>query len=205
MAAKRSRKAAPKTVKSKKKTTKKVAKPAKASSKSIKLLVSYDPNHIGSAEKELAEVLTRIGEKANINKSEVEGLFKVAVSDGRKVAQRLRDLCTADPNLFQVTHHYVPVDHWCKSDITPMKTLIKGLAKDIGDSEKWRLSVKKRHWKKMDEMKLIETLADSIENEHVDLSKPDKIVRVDIIGKEAGISLLDPGDVFDAPETKNQA
>ena len=44
-----------------------------------------------------------------------------------------------------------------------------------------------------------------VDREKVDLSSPEKIVQVEIIGKEAGVSLLAPGDVLDVAEVKGRA
>jgi len=198
----------------KKKATKKKSaskKPAKASKKpavaagKFNLLVTFDPNHVGTAQNELNEVLKKIGEKPKIAASEVEGLFKVAVSNARKVVGRLNDLCRADPNLFVATHHYIPIDFWCKSEVAVMQKNIKPFASDIGEAERWKMNVSKRHWGKLGGTELIIKLTEVIDRENVDLDSPQKIVQVEIIGKEAGISLLQPEDLLDIAEVKEEA
>lgn len=218
--AKAKRKAPGKAVKKKaaarKKSSKKAAaknKPAKkakaakkpAVSGKFNLIVTFDPTHVGTAQNELNEVLKKIGEKPRIEASEVEGLFKVAVSDARRVVGRLRELCKADPNLFVATHHYTPVDVWCKSDVAQMQKNIKPLALGIGASEKWKMSLNKRRWDKSGATELIIKLTEVIERENVDLTSPQKIVQVEVIGKEAGISLLTPKELFDVAEIKGRA
>ncbi|MAG15440.1 hypothetical protein CMO88_00090 [Candidatus Woesearchaeota archaeon] len=193
-----------KAKKSVKKAVKKSSSAKKVSGK-FNLIVSFDPNHAGTAENELTEALKKIGEKPKLAATGVEGLFKVAVSDARKVVGRLRDLCHADPNLFVATHHYTPIDVWCKSELSQMQKNIKKLESGIGESEKWKMNLNKRHWNKMDGIKLIIKLTDSIDRENVDLSNPKKIVQVEIIGKEAGISLLELEDLFDVAEIKDEA
>jgi len=182
----------------------KASKPVKASSK-FNLIVSFDPNHIGSAEKELNEVLTKIGEKPKITSTEVEGLFKVAVSDARKVVGRLINLCKADPNMFVVTHNYTPIDNWCKSELADMQKRIKSLESGIDHSDRWKMNLSKRHWKKMDGTQLIVKLTNVVDRKNVDLTTPQKIVQVEIIGKEAGISLLKPNETLNVPKLKGEA
>jgi tRNA(Ser,Leu) C12 N-acetylase TAN1 len=207
--AKKTRKAVRKSKKKKsvKKTSKKAAKAPKqtVSSGKFNLIVTYDPTHAGTAENELNAVLKKIGEKPKIITSEAEGLFKVAVSDARKVVGRLRDLCRADPNLFVVTYHYIPIDSWCKSDTGVMQKSIKPLALGIGENERWKMNISKRHWDKLSGTELIIKLTDVIDREKVDLNKPQKIVQVEIIGKEAGISLLQPEDLLNIAEVKEEA
>lgn len=57
------------------------------------------------------------------------------------------------------------------------------------------MNVEKRRYTLYHKIDIIRELAQLI-NEKVDLENPDKIVRIDIIGKYAGVSVLTPKDVF---------
>ena len=197
---------------SKSRTSTRMAKaPASSKSKTSKinqkfnLLVSFNPTHERTAKSELNEVLQKIGESPRIKATEAEGLFKVIVSDGRKVVERLRKLCSADPNLFTATHRFTPVDRWCNSTVPEMKKLVKSLSAEIASTDKWKMNLSKRCWEKMDGSKLVLSLTDVIDREHVDLKNPQRIVQVDIIGDQAGISLLSPEDLLDAGEAKQES
>ena len=168
------------------------------------LLISFNPRHAGTAKKELTQVLQTIGEAPRIAETGAEGLFKVVVSDGRKVVARLRNLCGADPNLFTTTHRFTPVDRWCKSTVSQMQRLIKSVSAEIASTDKWKMNLTKRHWKKLDGSKLVIKLTDVIDRKHVDLRNPQKIIQVEIVGEQAGISLLNPGDILDAGEAKQE-
>ena len=166
------------------------------------MIVTFDPNHRGTAELELMEVLKQAGEKPQIGQTEIEGLFKVAVSDSRKAAAKIRSLCGSNPNLFAVTHHYTPIDHWCQSDVVAMQKLIRAASSGIGQNEKWKMGLNKRHWDQLEGGKLIMKLTDVVDRKHVDLDNPDKIVQVEIIGKQAGVALLTPRDLVDIAREK---
>jgi len=195
------KKRARKTSKHSKKET---AKP-KAVSGKFNMLVSFNPSHAGMAETELNAVLSKIGEKPKILATSAEGLFKVAVSDARKVVGRLRNLCQADPNLFAATQHYTPIDSWCKSELTHMQKSVKSAASGISQSERWKMHLAKRHWKKLEGTDLIIKLTKVIDREHVDLKNPQKIVQVEIIERDAGISLLEPDDILDVEAVKEKS
>ncbi len=200
----------PKTLQKKAKASVKMAskatvKAAKAPSGKFNLLVTFNPNHAGTAQKELSEVLQKIGEKPRIAVSQIEGLFKVAVSDARKAVSRLKSICQADPDRFIATHHYTPIDNWCGSEVNEMKKIIKSLVPGIGKSERWKMALNKRHWDKAGHTDLILSLTGVIDRDNVDLSNPQKIVQVEIIGKEAGISLLQAGEILDVIEIKEKA
>lgn len=166
------------------------------------LIVTFDPNHRGSAELELREVLRQAGEKPQIGQTEVEGLFKVAVSDARKAVARIRDLVRGNSGLFSVTHHYTPVDRWCQAEVSAMQKLIRELTSGIGREEKWKMGLNKRHWDKLEGNQLIMRLTEVVDRPNVDLDSPEKIIQVEIIGKEAGLSLLTPKDVVDVAKEK---
>ncbi len=212
------RKAAKRAVSKKAKARKKVAgKPArKAAAKATRpaplgstplkgtanMIVTFDPNHRGTAELELREVLKQVGEKPRIGQTEVEGLFKVAVANARAAVTKIRNLCRSNPNLFSVTHHYTPIDQWCQSDVAAMQKAIRTASQGIGQSEKWKMGLNKRHWDKLEGVQLIIKLTDVVERKNVDLDNPGKIVQVEIIGKEAGVALLTPQDIVDVAKEK---
>ncbi|MBI2176583.1 hypothetical protein HYU40_04550 [Candidatus Woesearchaeota archaeon] len=200
-------KAAAKAMKGRK-TTKAAAKPMPLGSTPLKgqanMIVTFDPNHRGTAELELREVLRQAGEKPQIGQTEVEGLFKVAVSNARATAAKIRNLCHSNPNLFSVTHHYTPIDSWCQSEVSAMQKLIRSASAGIGQNEKWKLGLNKRHWDKLEGGQLIIKLTEVVDRKNVDLDNPDKIVQVEIIGKEAGVALLTQKDVVDIAREKGE-
>ncbi len=188
------------------KAAQKKAAPAQLGSTPLKgqanLIVSFDPNHRGTAELELREVLRQAGEKAQIGRTEVEGLFKVAVSDARKAVARIKSLCRSNSGLFTVTHHYTPIDKWCASEVGEIQKAIKAVSAGIGQNEKWKMGLNKRHWDRLEGGQLIIKLTDVVDRKNVDLDNPEKIVQVEIIGKEAGLALLTPKDRVDVAKEK---
>ena len=53
---------------------------------------------------------------------------------------------------------------------------------------------------KLGGVKLIVKLTDVVDRKNVDLNKPKKIIKVEIIGKNAGISLLEPDELLIVPK-----
>ena len=166
------------------------------------LLITCDINEEEST-KEITKVLNMIGEAPRIKKTLADGVYHVKVSDSRKVNERLKKICEADPKIFSLTHRYTPIDVWCKSDIRTMQQEIKKLASKIEESQKWRISVNKRFWDKMGEKELISKLAEVVTPNSISLENPNKIIQVEIIEKETGISLLDPEDILNISKVKS--
>lgn len=57
------------------------------------------------------------------------------------------------------------------------------------------MTVEKRRYTALHKIDIIREVAELID-ERVDLENPNKIVRIDIIGKHAGICVLRPDEVF---------
>jgi len=75
-----------------------------------------------------------------------------------------------------------------------MKEGVKRVAK-IEKDEHWMMVVEKRRYEMHHTVDIIKSLAEGIEG-LVDLKKPERILRIDILGPYAGISLLKPEEIF---------
>lgn len=155
------------------------------------LLVTFDPTHSESAKKEIEDLLKGAKEKPKVISCK-EGLAEVSVGDARKAVLALGKL---KKDKFKHTFHWTPVDYWCKATIPEMQKVIKGLVKGIGMNEKWKMDLGRRKTKEH-ERDLIIKLTDVVDRPKVDLSNPDKIVKVEIIGDKAGIALLKKGELL---------
>jgi len=161
------------------------------------LLVSYSWGVYGRAKKEIVQVLEMLGDEGPVVKRTIaEGIIGVKTRlDPREVVRRLRSLFDEDPFAFQYTLKWVPVDLWTLSDMDSMKEAVRKLRNGIHAGERWRMTVEKRRYNQYHKIEIIRELAELVE-EKVDLENPEKILRVDIIGRYAGISVLMPEDIF---------
>jgi len=151
----------------------------------------------GDAKEEITRTLKMLGDEEPIVKPTfAEGIIGVKTRlDSREVIHELLKLFNEDPLVFQYTLKWVPIDLWVYSDMDSMKKGVTELKNRIRAGEKWRMTVEKRRYTKHHRIEIIEEIAELID-EKVDLENPDKILRIDIIGKFAGISVLAPDEVF---------
>ena len=161
------------------------------------LLVSCSWGAYGMAKREIKRILRGLGdEKPLVRRTLAEGIIGVKTCLGsREVIRELRVSFSEDPSILQHTLKWVPVDLWTSSDMAPMKEAVRDLGKGVRAGERWRMTVEKRRYTRYHRIEIIRELAELIDKE-VDLENPDKILRIDIIGKYAGMSLLNPQDVF---------
>ena len=165
------------------------------------LIITYDPAHAGSAKEEVDKVLKEIKNEAKDLKSEIDGIFNTRVKDARKIVKELAKLCRKKPDLFDKTFHWIPIDKWVKASVGGMQKEIKKFDKLIKEKEKWKMDLGKRKTDKH-EANLIIKLTEVINKPNVDLEKPDKIVKVEIIGNKAGLALLNKDELLNIPKLK---
>jgi len=149
------------------------------------------------AKEEILRVLRTLDDENPLVKRTVaKGIIGVKTSlDPREVIHKLRRMFNKDPFTLQQTTKWVPVDLWTHSDINSMREAVEALRNKIRAGEKWRMIVEKRRYTQHHKIEIIKELAELID-EKVDLENPDKILRVEIIGKYAGFSILAPQDIF---------
>ncbi len=173
--------------------------------KEANLLVTFDPTHLESAKTEIANLLKKVKEEANVLKAE-EGLAEVIVKDAKKAIKELAGIAKKDVAQFAHTFQWVPIEKWCKATVVDMKKNIKGFVKDIGKDEKWKMDLKTRRVKeKTDEIKLILKLTEVVDRQKVDLKNPEKTIKVEIIGNKAGLALLGKDELLNIAKLKEQA
>jgi len=163
------------------------------------LLVSCSWGMYGAARAEILNVLKTLGDERPVMRRTIaRGIMGVKTSlEPRRVVQELRKLFARDPLVFQHTLKWVPVDLWTYSDMESMKEAVLKLRDRIHSGEKWRMTVEKRRYALHHKIDIIKELAELIDA-RVDLENPDKILRVDIIGEYAGLSVLAPMEIFSA-------
>ncbi|MFZ3106195.1 MAG: THUMP domain-containing protein [Candidatus Hydromicrobium sp.] len=160
----------------------------------VKLLITYDPAHIESSKEKVANLMKEIKAKPEFLKSKYNGIFLVDVAKPREVVKNLKEISAKNRELFGKTYRYIPIDKWVKSEISDMQKAIKSLVPKIKENEKWRMDIEKRYYDKHDYKELIIKLTDVVDRKEIDLKKPEKIIKVEIVGKDAGISLLEPDE-----------
>ena len=161
------------------------------------LLVSCPWSAYRKAKKEILQVLGLLGdEQPFVKPTLAQGIIGVKTSlNPKQVAKELQKLFNDGQFVFEYTLKWVPVDVWTFSEIESMKKTVAGLRDRIQLGERWRVTLEKRRYTVYHKIDIIRELAELID-ERVDLEKPDKILRVDIIGRYAGISVLSPCHVF---------
>jgi len=116
--------------------------------------------------------------------------------DNRQVIHQCRELLHQGKVRFDFAVKWVPVDYWCWTELETIKQLIDAkVLPRIGQEETWAMQVNKRRWQTYHTIDIVTVLAADIDRK-VNLSHPDKIVWIDVIGNETAISVLKPDEIF---------
>ena len=161
------------------------------------LLVSHKWRESFQAKQEIKNFLERFGDKEAIaEKTTARGILGVKTSlNNREVIAKVRELFKQNPLEINFTLKWVPVDHWCDSNMEQMKEVIEKIKSEIKPGETWGMEVEKRRFTEMHTQEIIDKLAPLIK-EKVNLENPNKIVRIDILGKRTVITILQPEEIF---------
>jgi len=170
---------------------------------SFNLIVSTMRNREDSCITELWYFLREMGaKKIEVSRTGLPGLIVASCDvDPFHVVRRLREIAEDKPWEFRYILKVVPVESVVPSDINRIKEEALKLAKEkIAASEKYKVDVNIRA-SKLKRTQVIEAIAPSLKN-RVDLDSPDKIIKVEIIGDLAGLSVIKPHDVVSIPKIR---
>jgi tRNA acetyltransferase TAN1 len=166
------------------------------------LLVTFDPSHKGKAMEEVKGIMEDAGVKAKFLESVVDGIFLIKVDNPKDAVRNITGICQEDPSKFSFTNKWIPVEKWVSSNIETMKAVMKEIDAKMDAEESWKLDLGKRQYDALGTSDLIMELTDNINKPKVDLKNPQKIVKVEIIGNMAGVSLLNPSEFLDVNRIK---
>lgn len=164
------------------------------------LIVRHDPAHTDDAIAETRRVLAAIGEPdALLQPTAVPGNLKVIPEGDPHDAQgAIARLEEAQPDLFRFTSRWTVVDTWVPSDLREIRRAVADYQRVIGPSDSWRVAV---HPSQTDlhRQAVIDAVVPLIEGAAIDLEDPAKELRIDILGDETGVGLVDRHEHFRHP------
>ena len=162
------------------------------------LLITYDPAHKEKAIEEASSMLKNVKETPKFYESGVSGVLLTKITnDPSAVIKKICSCCKKSPAEYYVTKKWVPIERWCSSDVEELGKVMREFGRRIDSKQKWKMEISKRAYEKYAVLDMIVRLTESISNTNVDLKNPDMIVKIEILGRKAGVSLLEKGKVLD--------
>ncbi len=166
------------------------------------LLATTSRGREGDACSELRRLLGEIGDSAAVvDKTGVAGLIAAETAfNPFEVIERFRKILYERPYEFRYTLRIIPIEKVTRTDLNEIRCAAADLTSKIGEDETFRVTVEKR-FTETSSRDIIEAVAANIERE-VDLTKPDKVLLIEVVGGLTGISVLRPDDILSVMKEK---
>ncbi len=153
----------------------------------------------GSEEDACSEIWFLIGEmgdrEVKVDKTGIRGLIAAkSALDPFTVINSLRDVLNERPHEFRYTYRVIPIEKVVRTDLDEIKQVVVELASKITEKETFRITVEKR-FSTIQTVDIIEAAAANVQRK-VDLTKPDRIILIEVVGGSTGISVIRPEDIL---------
>jgi tRNA acetyltransferase TAN1 len=147
------------------------------------------------AQDEILDLLDMFGDQeAEAEITEIKGLLLAETKlDPLEVIDSLKELVASEPWQVRYILRVLPIEVVVPTDLDSIKGAVKELAGRIG-KDSFRITVEKRH-SPFESIDVIKAVAGEIESK-VDLENPGWVVLVQILGGQAGISVIRPDQTF---------
>ncbi|NVM55822.1 MAG: hypothetical protein HWN66_19135 [Candidatus Helarchaeota archaeon] len=164
--------------------------------KDFNLLISCPRFHERDATAEIWYLFSNIGvEDVKTELTPFPGLITAKTShDPIESIKKLRKLIEEDPIFLRFVLKIIPIEVIIETTLENIITIANEFGKRISERETFRITLKKRRTA-FDSQELIIKVAEFIDRT-VNLTKPDRIFMIQILGDITGISLLEPKDII---------
>ena len=166
------------------------------------LLVTTARGSEAEACSEMWYLLGEIGDDApKVDKTGISGMVTTKTSfPPLQAVEKLRKILQDRPYEFRYCLRIIPIQEVVDTSIENIERKAASLADKIEEDEAFRVTVEKRH-SSVSRKDVIEAAAAKIERK-VDLTNPDWIVLVEIVGGSTGISVVKPSDIMSVVKEK---
>jgi len=166
------------------------------------LLVTTARGNEEDAASEIWYLLGEIGDRnAKVEKTGITGLIAgLTVLNPFEVIEKFRVMLRERPYEFRYTLRVIPVEKLVRTDLGEIQRALNELKSKINEKETFRVTVEKR-FNSTPTKDIIEAAAVNIER-RVDLSNPNKIVLIEVVGGLTGVSVVKPEDILSIVKEK---
>jgi len=164
--------------------------------KDFNLLITTSRGNEEDACSEIWYLLGEIGDSAvKVDKTGITGLIAAKTAfNPFEVIEEFRKILRERPYEFRYTFRVIPIEKVVRTDLGEIERTTTKLASKIKDNESFRVTVEKR-FTDTSTKDIIEAAAANIERK-VDLSSPEKIILIEVVGGLTGISIIRPEQIL---------
>jgi tRNA acetyltransferase TAN1 len=154
------------------------------------------------ARSELRYLLEQVGEPAAVvDRTGISGVIVAKTTlDPFEAIKKLREILQQRPYEFRYTLRIIPIERTVSTTLDQIQDVTKELSQKIAESETFRVTVEKR-FTELHSRDLIEAVAVNIKRK-VNLSQPDNIILIEILGQVTGVSIAKPNEILSVLKEK---
>ena len=139
--------------------------------------------------------------KPLIEKTGIRGLLIAKISlDPLEVIEKLRKMIHEYPYRLRYALRVIPIQKVVDTNLDEIRRVSLELGKKIGEDSSFRVTIEKR-FTSLHSRDLIEAAASEIKRK-INLSKPDFVLLIEVLGELTGISLIKPQDILAVTKEK---
>jgi tRNA acetyltransferase TAN1 len=166
------------------------------------LLASTSRGYESHARSELHFLLEKIGDVSPVDeRTGISGLIAVKTNiDALEVISQFRAILYQRPYEFRFILRIIPIEKVVHTDLEQIRKAVIELTSKIGENETFRVTVEKR-LTTMHTKDIIEKVAANVKKK-VNLTVPDKIILIEVLGGLTGVSVIKPEDILSVLKEK---
>jgi tRNA acetyltransferase TAN1 len=170
--------------------------------KEFNLLATTYRRDEGHARSELRYLLEQIGDKtAAVDRTGVSGLIVAKTAlDPYDAIRKFREILQERPYEFRYMLRVIPIEKVVHTSLEQIQDAAKELGSKITEGETFSVKVEKR-FTETHSRDIIEAAAAVIKRK-VNLTKPDKILLVEVVGGLTGVSIAKPDEILSVLKEK---
>ena len=132
-----------------------------------------------------------------ISRTQFPGLIKVLTDlKAKGFISDLKKILNQNPKFFNFVLKILPVDYTCETNTNVINSNIQEHYRTfISNEDSFKIILKRRKNENIDRDSFIEIIAKDINNT-VNLENPDKVIRIEVLGKVCGISFLQQEEIL---------
>jgi tRNA acetyltransferase TAN1 len=166
------------------------------------LLATTSRGNEDDACSELGYLLGQIGDSAStVDKTGIAGLIAAKTAfNPFEVIEKFREILHERPYEFRYMLRVIPIEKVIRTNLSEIQRVTTEFNSKIAENETFRITVEKR-FTTTSTQDIIEAAAANIERK-VDLSNPDKILLIEVVGGLTGISVVKPSEILPVMKEK---
>ena len=164
--------------------------------KDFNLLATTYRRDESHARAELRYLLEQVGDKAAVvDRTGVSGLIVAKTAlDPYSVIRKFREILQERPYEFRYMLRVIPIEKVVHTALEQIQEAVKELSPKVAEGETFRVNVEKR-FTETHSIDIIQAAAAPIKRK-VNLTKPDKILLVEVVGGLTGVSVAKPDEIL---------